>query len=330
MSVGAVSRILNDDTSLSVRHEVRQRVRDTADRQGYHPNTAAQNLRQGRTGIVGVFCSLGAVVAPSTSGYLEGIERRLGLSSMEAFYRFTAGEEDATPASSFRCDVALVLQGQPPTLGRDLRQRAIPFVCINESIDGAALSIMPDEQHGMQLILDHLRELGHRRVAYVNAFYRGTSDLASPLLHLSVRARHQALLKLVPELGIDLVAGHAELPMGSDLASVVEQAVRREKATALVGYNYMITIALLRGAHQLGLVVPGDVSIVGFDDVYPMGYLWPAATVVGVNATEAGKMGADAALALAESNDRPAERQRLVPFRLIRRESTAPPRSTTS
>lgn len=318
VSVAAVSRILSKDPSFSAREEVRTRVLEEASRQNYKPNVTARNLRKGRTGIIGVFCRAGAGTSAAESPYLTGIEYRLAHSTRETFYQFVDTDGMPERPLPFRFDAAIFLQAVPAHLGRQLRAMRIPFVCVNTRVEGSALSLLPDERQGAGIALSHLRSLGHRRVAYLNAFPRHGD-------HFSVETRHGAIVDHCMTMGLDLVAGH-DIPLASnDLSSTLDKLVREERATAVIAYNFMVAVLLVRAAHTSGISIPGELSVVSFDDAYPLGSLYPAVTVVGVAAEEAGKRGAEAALQLANGSPAPEEGISLLDYHLIPRESTAPP-----
>jgi len=258
-------------------------------------------------------------MSAAESPYLSGIERRLAHSSQQVFYQFVATEGTAKEEPlPFRFDAAILLQTVPEALGHQLRVMRIPFVCVNTLVDGSALGILPDEPQGARTALDHLRSLGHRRIAYINAFARH-------LGHFSVDARHTTIVNHCLTMGLDLVAGHDTHPSSNDLAPVLDTLVRRERATAVIAYNFMTAIQLMRGAYTAGIKVPDELSVISFDDAYPLGSLYPAVTVVGVRGEEAGKQAAEAALQLASGTPPPEEGTALLDYHLIRRESTAPP-----
>jgi DNA-binding LacI/PurR family transcriptional regulator len=318
VSVAAVSRILSKDPSFSAREEVRTRVLEEASRQNYKPNVTARNLRKGRTGIIGVFCRTGAGTSAAESPYLTGIEHRLAHSTKETFYQFVGTDGMPERPLPFRFDAAIFLQAVPAHLGRQLHAMGIPFVCVNTRVEGSALGLLPDERQGAGIALGHLRSLGHRRVAYLNAFPRHGD-------HFSVETRHGAIVDHCMTMGLDLVAGHDIPPASNDLSSTLDKLVREERATAVIAYNFMVAVLLVRAAHTSGISIPEELSVVSFDDAYPLGSLYPAVTVVGVAAEEAGKRGAEAALQLANGSPAPEEGISLLDYHLIPRESTAPP-----
>jgi len=316
ISTAAVSRILNSDVTFSAREEVRARVVAEAARQRYRPNMTARLLRKGRTGVIGVFTRAGAGMSAAESPYLAGVEHRLARSSQQAFYQFVAEDGMKEEPLPFRFDAAILLQAVPESLSDQLRIMRIPFVCVNTRVAGSGLSILPDERQGAAAALDHLRSLGHRRIAYVNAFQRHTG-------HFSVDARHNSLVDHCMTMGLDLVAGHDAHPVSNDLGPVLETLVRDQRATAVVAYNFMSAVQLVRGAFTEGIRIPDELSVVSFDDAYPLGSLYPAVTVVGVRAEQAGKHAAEAALRLADGGPAPDENTAWLDYHLIQRESTA-------
>jgi LacI family transcriptional regulator len=326
LNVGTVSKILNNVPGLSVRDHVRRKTIEVAARLNYRPNGAAQNLRRGLTGLVGVFCSAQAAFSSLQKIFITGIERHLRSAAKQTFYRFPPPEGEPSAAIPFRMDAAVLMQGTPAQVVGELRRLNIRFVTVNERIEGSLRSVLPDESQGARLVVDHLQRRGHERVAYINSF-------ASMTAHYSVRERHDAICSQAEAAGVRVVPGHRVHPGGSDIRRHLDDAVRRRKATAVIAYNFHVAIALVRAAHLLGLAVPGDVSLVGFDDVYPLQFLSPALTVVGLDAEAVGARAAELAVEIAEPRAErappkgggPTPGVERVEYRLVTRESTGAP-----
>lgn len=312
-----VSRVLNRKKEFSTSAAVREKILATADRLGYVPDLAARNLNRRQTHIIGIFASPKTHVAEGTYElYLEGIEEVLHASEYDVFFDLSARREHAVPF--WRFDGAILLQSPPGELVAELDRRHVPYVCINEKVGTPAARVLADDACGTRLAVEHLRALGHRRIAYANA--RSTY-----LRHYSVADRHEALLESTRAAGMTLAPGH-DAAFGAP-ADFLRDAVIGAGATAILTYDHRIAVMLVGAARPMNLDIPRDFSLVCFNDLFPVALLPPPLTAVAVPGREMGRRGAELLLKrlAAEGNAEQAELR--VPEHLVVRESTAPPRA---
>ncbi len=171
---------------------------------------------------------------------------------------------------------------------------------------------------GARRAVEHLAQLGHRRIAYANA---RTTYLA----HYSVAERHKTLVCAAQELGIELVRGH-EMPFVA-ATEFLQDEVLEQKATAIVTYDHQIAVTLMGAANALGMHVPRDFSLICFNDVFPVSVLPTPLTAVSVPGREMGRISASQLLNnLAAAETSHAAKVIRVPEDLIVRRSTGAPR----
>jgi LacI family transcriptional regulator len=140
--------------------------------------------------------------------------------------------------------------------------------------------------------------------------------------HPSVRVRREAY--------VEVMRGAGAKPMESedrwfveDADAFVREVVVRQKATAVIAYSCHTAILLIRALQAAGLRIPHDLSLVAFNDEYPLPFLYPAVTVIDLNGRAAGRAAAEMVVAhLADPSLRPM--RRVLPETLTVRESTAP------
>jgi DNA-binding LacI/PurR family transcriptional regulator len=312
-----VSRVLNRKREFYTTDAVREKIHETARSLGYVPDLAARNLNRGSARIVGVFASPRTHIAEGINeSLLEGIAAVLHGAGYEVFFELSRPDGDR-PLPFWRFDGAILMQAPKPETVAELGRRRVPYVCINERVGHPVAHVLADDAMGMNAALDHLAALGHRRIAYANA-------PATYLSHYSVPERHDTLLAGSRQRGLELAAGHDQ-PLLSP-TQFLDAAVNRAGATAVITYDHHIAVMLVNAAYVLGLRIPGDFSLVCFNDQFPVALLPPPLTAVAVSAQEMGRIGAELLLkglpAIAEPG---APKEIRVPEALVVRASTAPP-----
>lgn len=279
VSVATVSYVLNNGPR-TVSPAARQRVTEAMVRLNYHPNTVARSLVRRRTHCIGIL--LGAVEPEVvTNNYYAGILAGVFAQARASGYdlriltshHVQPGEEHQLRAQQL--DGAIVLV---PLIENDIASRlesvGVPSVVVGASVSAdQPLTVDVDNAFGARLALEHLLHLGHRRIAYL----MGTPSQPSVLQR---RWAYEAILK---EWGITL---QHEYLVGGDFNSAVAYAeIARclsspEPPTAVFAGNDDLAIQALRAAAMLGLRVPEDLSVVGYDDSLLGPYLSPPLTTV--------------------------------------------------
>lgn len=187
-----------------------------------------------------------------------------------------------------------------------------PTVALNRLVPGLPC-VITDNSRGMRRALEHLAELGHRRVAYVSGPSASWADGAR------WRAFREGCLEL------DLV----ESKVGPTPPTVrggigVYPQVREKRVTAVICFNDLISIGIMRSAKADGLTIPSDLSVVGFDNIFASDLVTPRLTTVAAPLSLLGERGARSVIALA-NNQQPettVDSPSVLPMRLMVREST--------
>lgn len=314
-----VSRVLNGKSKFSASEAVREKILTTARKLGYVPDLAARNLNRQTTNIIGIFASPQIHVGEGIyESILEGIAEVTHASEYDVFFDLSANLKHAVPF--WRFDGAILLQSPRPETVRELDRRRVPYVCVNEKCGTPVGQVLADDVMGTARAVDHLYQLGHRKIAYANA-------RATYLTHYSVPERYETLLELIQQRGMELAPGH-DVPFYS-AAEFLRDVIINGKATAILSYDHRIAVTLMGAAPLVNLKAPDDFSLVCFNDVFPASLLTPALTVVGVSGRDMGRIGADLLLnALTSETEKPggATKEIRVPEDLIVRGSSAPPK----
>lgn len=314
-----VSRVLNGKKKFSTSEAVREKIIATARKIGYVPDLAARNLNRGTTHIIGLFASPQTHVAEGINeALLEGIAEVLHAGGYDVFFELSPTANTTHPLPFWRFDGAILMQSPRQETVLELDRRRVPYVCVNERIGNPVATVVADDAMGMNRVLDHLVQLGHKRIAYANA-------RATYFSHYSVTERYETLLTGARKRNVHLVDGH-ENPFSS-ATEFLDEVVRKGRATAVVTYDHHIAVALVGAAAENGLKIPDDCSLACFNDVFPVSMLPPPLTAVAVSGREMGKIGADLLLNSLVT-DRPHNTREIkVPEDLIVRASTATPRA---
>jgi DNA-binding LacI/PurR family transcriptional regulator len=322
VSHSTVSRALGDSPLVS--SETRARIQRLAREMGYSPDAQARSLVMGRTQTVGVVVT--AITDPFIAEIVQAIESTAydrGYSVILASSRSKSEREIAAVEmlQSKRVDGVIVTSSRVGALYQEhLDRLGVPVVLINshrEEMGSYTFSISVDNRHGGCLATRHLLELGHRRIAYVT----GAAD------HSDDRERLAGYRQALTEAGI--VPDRVLIVAGTGLAAGGERALPQMLAleqppTAVFCYNDMTAIGLLRAACRAGLSIPGDLSVVGFDDIPFASFVRPALTTIAQPMPDMGRQAMEMVLALMKDQDHDggAVSNAVVQGQLIVRESS--------
>ncbi len=315
----SVSRVVNGASGVSP--EMARRVQQAIRQLNYIPSQRARSLAVGRTQL------LGMIVLDVVSEWVWPLIRGAGQQAEDLGYQILlrttgAGQVADLPDPQMHSDLLdgliIVSWRVPLTFARRLARRGYPVVLIDafERPEGIAW-VSSQDREGARLATLHLRQLGHRRIAFI-------SGGAAPYLARERLAGFRLGLKQSGGGAPDVVQGDFTRDSGYGAA---RRLLRRTRPpTAIFAANDLMAIGTLEAARQLGVPVPERLSVVGFDDISSAGHLQPALTTV---ARPYEAMGALAVQQMVESMRAPAgarpARQFDLPTRLVVRESTAAP-----
>ncbi|MEP6620227.1 MAG: LacI family DNA-binding transcriptional regulator [bacterium] len=326
VSVATVSRVLN--ASAPVREDTRVRVLKVARDLRFAPNSAARTLSSRQASALGVI--LPDLYGEFFSELLRGIDleaQRAGHSLLvSSSHHDTHGVTVAVRAMRGRVDGLLVMAPElsPAALATAIPE-GLPIVILNAPpTPGAAASVVVDNMGGTRAVVHHLVELGHREVAFICGPPRNTDARAR--LRGYRAAMRSAGLTVQPEF---VLPGDFTEDGGWKAARAL-MAGAGKRPTALFAANDAMAVGALLAFHEANIDVPGDMSIVGFDDIPIARYVTPSLTTVRVAIDVLG--GRAAALlfrALADPVNWNETLKEVVPAELIVRHSCGPPRTDT-
>jgi DNA-binding LacI/PurR family transcriptional regulator len=319
VGVGTVSRVLND--SLSVSDETRQRVLAAMDELDYSPNPIARQLSTGRTLTIGVL--LPHLTMPSYVERLSGVQQAL----LETEYDLVLfSVENPTQRDAFfdnisqtsRVDGILVVS-LPPTdrQAARLASSSAPAVLV-DAYHPDLCCVITDDIKGGSLVTKYLLDLGHHKIAYL-------SDFLETPFHPSMRYRYQGYRDTLEKAGFDFipeyfVEGHNDRSTARQLAR--QLLTLPDPPSAIFAGCDIQAIGVLDTAREMGIRVPQDLSVIGYDGIRDAEYL--NLTTIEQHLFESGVQGVRLLFDLLEKNIE-APCQKYLPIDLVVRGTTAPP-----
>jgi LacI family transcriptional regulator len=317
VSVATVSRVLNGKGP--VREATGRRVRAAADRLRYVPHTGARSLITRRTNAIGVL--LPDLFGEFFSEAIRGMDRAARGAGYQLLVSGSHGDraqaEAALRAMRGRVDGLVVMSPSVdgPTLSANLPE-GWPVMLLNCAVDGAAFdSINIDNEGGAAAMVEHLAGLGHRRIAHVT----GPAD------NWDARERLRGYRRAVRAGGVE-GARALEVP-GDFTEESGYRAARlvlgmRPRPTAIFAANDSMAIGLLSAFQAMGVRVPGDIAVGGFDDIPIARFMTPPLTSVSVSIADLGARAMERLLAALKDGNRHVPRHETLPARLVARRSS--------
>ncbi|HYR18487.1 MAG TPA: LacI family DNA-binding transcriptional regulator [Myxococcales bacterium] len=316
-----VSRALNPATRGLITEGIARRVTRAAARLGYRLNPIAYGLKTNRSRTVGVLVP--DITNPVFPPIIRGIEDALAEAGYTAILANTdndAGRERVILENMFarRVDglILATARRRDPVVERCIAED-LPAVLINRMVDsGAVSSVVNDDAFGVQLVVRHLIDRGHTRIAH----------LAGPLTLSTGNARHRSFLSALKAAGLRndarRVVACGAFSESEGRLGFLELWRRDRSFTAVVAANDLLALGCYDAARELGVRVPDDLAVTGFNDMPFVDKLQPPLTTVRIPHYRMGAQAARTLVARLHNRDAPVEHVTLRP-ELVVRASTA-------
>lgn len=314
VSTATVSRALS--TPERVSEDTRAAVQQAVEATGYRLNLAARNLRHRRTG--GIVALVPNLANPFFSQILSGIASVLGPAGYNLLIADTRTADAQTLldyAEPSRADGLIILDG---TLPAAALQGRVPVVEACEWVPGLpAPRVKIDNRAAAGLAVDHLADLGHCRIGHV----------AGPRGNVLTEARLSGTVEALAARGLPfpedyLYPGDFSLDSGRTAARIWLDQPAATRPTAVFFASDAMACGFIGEVQRHGLRVPGDLSVVGFDDIELVAHISPPLTTIRQPRTEIGRAAAERMLACLKGETREADT--VLPVELILRASTGP------
>lgn len=319
LSQTTVSLVLNDSPAAkSIPAHTRERVFQAARKFHYRPNYFARSLRRNRSMSIGV-------IAPDLSeGYftmvMNGVEEFL---IRAQYFYFTASHywnqelmQDYPHLLVERAVDGFLLLNTPSEI-----RSPLPTVAVSaHNSSPGVTNVVLDHLRAAELALRHLYDHGHRKIAFVKG----------PNIIPDTEYRWSSILRVAQELGIKVQSEHCiQLDADSWSPQVGYEPMRDLLArvrdfTAIFCFNDISAIGVIRAIYDAGLTVPGDISVIGFDDIMSAAYYKPSLTTVRQPLRAMGRQGAQILLDMIAHPGKDFPEEIVMQPELIVRESTGP------
>jgi LacI family transcriptional regulator len=318
VSVGSVSRVINEHPTVTP--VTRERVELAIHELGYVPNAIAGSLRTRRSKTIGL------IIPDVTNPFFSELSLHVERSAAAAGYNVILGNSDNSVDQEThylrafavrRVDGIIFVPANEISRSAEI---AIPVVGVDREVGGHPF-VASDNRAGAKSAVEYLHSLGHHLIACVagprnlpNAQERriGYEDIALPILRSA---------------GVDpsLYIAFADFSYDSGYAATRRLMEVAPRPTAIFASSDQQAIGGLRAAADLGLAVPGDLSIVGFDDIPLADLVMPRLTTVGQPVAKIGVLAIQLLLDLFSGAAPPRRRRHLLATSLQIRQSCAPP-----
>jgi LacI family transcriptional regulator len=328
VSRATVSYVVNGltDGRVPISEDTRQRVLDAVAELGYVPDARAQSLRSGDTNTIGLI--IPDIRNPHFWEHAEGVEQEARASGYNLLLSDTAlnseyAEDIFKDLSRRRIDGLIIMGGfidqseEAKNILTMLLKRRLPIVeLIDHNVDYEVDFVASDYRAATKEVMSCLLSLQHRRIGMIYG-------VATPVLAEDRLQPYQEELQA------------AGLPVDQELIArcgpTIEEGYQAAlqllklpaRPTALIAINDLLAVGALRAARDLGLNVPTDLSLVGYDDIQMAKYLVPRLTTVSKDSIRVGREAVRQLLARIGQPDLPRQKKSIPP-RLIIRESTGP------
>ena len=318
VSVGSVSRVINDHPTVS--SATRERVEAAVRELGYVPNAIAGSLRSRRSKTIGL------IIPDVTNPFFSELALHVERSAAAAGYDLILGNSDNSAERQKHYLRALAVRRVDgiilaPARGVDTSfEFEIPLVGVDREVVGRQF-VASDNRAGAKSAIEYLHQLGHSLIACV----AGPKDLRNAQERRT--GYEEVALPILRSAGVDPAAYMvtADFSYDSGYAAIRRLMDVAPRPTAIFASSDQQAIGGLRAAADLGLAVPGDLSIVGFDDIPLAKLVMPRLTTVGQPVAKIGTFAMQLLLDLLSGATPPRRRRHLLATSLQIRQSCAPP-----
>jgi len=321
VSIATVSRTINRVPTVNAK--LAKRVWSAIHELGYVPNTQARALGSGRSGMLGLVVS--EITNPFFPELIQGFEDVAIENGFEILISSTNYDTKRMEVCIRRLlerkaeGVAILTFGIEQPLFEQLAERNIPLVFVDAGPDRPGVSILKvDYGHGIRQAVQHLAALGHRKIGFISGPMR---------LH-SARSRSEAFLHALQECGIAAtpewqVEGDHTLEGGIHAMEKILQSASHP--TAVMCSNDMTAIGVLHKAFRVGLRVPSDLSVIGFDDIQMAKVTIPPLTSIQMSRVELAQAAVKALKAHIVEGGNPQREYKIDTHLVVRESTTYPP-----
>jgi LacI family transcriptional regulator, galactose operon repressor len=314
VSISTVSRVVRDHTDVSA--PTRAVVLAAIDRMGYHPSSIARALVSGRSQTIGLLVS--DITNPFYPQLAKSVEREAARHGYRVIMSNTDDSVEETKELLSRLiahgidGIVHASVGVDEELVRDSLEERIPLVFTNRRPQSTTANfVVADNELGARRLAQHMVQLGHRRLGFIGG----------PAFAANAQERLRGFRSVMSDSGLDsdLVA-EAGFDIESGRQVARQWLIGPNRPSAIIGVNDLVTLGAMEAALEIGLRIPADVAMAGFDDIQ-----LASSTLIGLTSVSQhiDRMGQRAVQVLLELMEEPAPdepiQEILLPTLRIRR-----------
>jgi LacI family transcriptional regulator len=321
VSIATVSRVLNGTAYVSP--DLEARVQKAVQDLGFRPNVLAQNLRRNENSTIGIM-----VPDSKNPFFAEMAKGAEDVCFSKGFIALLCDtDEQPTKAIShlnmlYQQRITGLIVVSPGHITSQLQQvldDGFPIVAVDRALSSLSTdSIISDNYGGAKQAVQHLLDLGHRRIGFI----------VSNLEHETIQGRWAGVEHTMQaaqiEIDPDLVYKHGDELPGSGYAGAEHLLERGYPPTAIFAFNDLMAFGVLHYAQKFGISVPHQLSVIGFDDMMLASFTAPSLTTIRQPKYELGQKAAEILLRRIQGDPFPQQNQ-VLPTTLVVRASTAIP-----
>lgn len=316
-SPSTVSRVLNGcRKGFSVSRELEAKILAAAEALEYRPNPFLRVMRSKESKIFAIFdptTNVSGVLHNAKSAFIGAI-RKNGYLETGKYVSLYRQDSYTLP---FPVAAALLFDISDVSFLSFLEKKEIPYVVINGLCRSGGVSVQLDEEENMRLAVDYLYGLGHRRIL----LYGGHYDAGSRHQHYSAKIREMEYRENLLRLGLPVPED--ELLRISDPGEFLVRAAKPFGATAVICYDHVRVLALLREMAKNGLRVPDDLNLFSMTDEFPLAELPVPVSAITAPAAKMGEIAAELLIRMIKEDVPQNERNIQLTGHLAKRNSTS-------
>jgi DNA-binding LacI/PurR family transcriptional regulator len=323
VSVAVVSYVVNDGPR-PVTPETRAKVIKAIEELGYYPNELARSLALQQSSTIGLMTP--DFTNPVYGEVAEGIQEVCLPNGYLMVFVYSGSNPDREKelVRMFRAKQVdgVIMQpvaSDPLEAIKPLRQARIPVVLLQQDCCGVSCVVLTDVQGG-QMATQHLLDLGHRRIGLIKGRLPSAARAEERLI--GYRQTHKAAgIEPDPALVIE-----SDVTQNAGYQAMRQLLALPEPPTAVFCHNDVLAVGAMHAIQVAGLSIPGDISVVGFDDTAGSAHLAPPLTTIRFSRKEMGRRAATILFRAIERDEDDDTYSVEVPVELVVRASTGPPR----
>lgn len=277
-----VSRVINNDPSLSIKTDTRERILKAIEELNYRPNLAARNLRNRETKILGL--AITNFFNPVMASIIHGAELRANKEGYNLIVYSAEQSQSKIINSLVDRHIDGLLISNPKFDNEEilkLNEKNLPIVSVNRKVFGTENFVVVNDVQGSKLGVKHLIEFGHKKIAHISGPLYTTTGLERLMgYRMAINEGNiKFMSEYVQESDYSIEGGYIAMKNLLSLSA---------PPTAVFASSILIALGAMKAIHEEGFTIPDDISLVGFHDVYFADAIFPSLTTVEMPLEEMG------------------------------------------